>query len=313
MISFSVRGAWRAALPVSALVWLAACTSTPQAGGYGASAPKFNEAEIQRQQVMNADPTPNARGMYLSMIRDLQAKGSYYASLAHIEAFEQQHGAAPDVELMRAQAQREIGQTGDAEAIYARLLDTEAGAGAAQGMGLLAGARGDYGTAVRYLRQAAKKDPTNAAIVSDLGFALLRQGQTREARMPILQAAELAPDNAKILANLALLMLVSGDEARAVVVMDKAGLSTEARAAVRSLAQEISAPAVAARAAKVETFPVQPVPATAAPVAQVVPAAPVALPTPAQPVQPSVQLPAPTAPQVVLGGPMRPLLERFQQ
>ncbi|GAA0498765.1 tetratricopeptide repeat protein [Pigmentiphaga sp. GD03639] len=221
------------------LLLAAGCSSTAPSG-YGVSAPKFNDEAMMRQQVANDEPTADSRGMYLSLIREMQGKGLYFASLAHIDAFEQRHGAAPDVELLRAHALREAGQSEESAVVYRRLLKTEVGAAAAQGLGLLAGARGDYPAAVVSLREAARLDPTNALIVSDLGYALLRNGETSAARLPLAQAAELAPENSRILANLALLLLVSGDAGRAGTVMDKAGLSPDARVAVRKLADDIA-------------------------------------------------------------------------
>ncbi|MDX3907743.1 MAG: tetratricopeptide repeat protein [Pigmentiphaga sp.] len=234
------RGAVRFAGLAGWLLLAAGCSSTPAPGGYGMSAPRFSDEAILRQQVANQEPAADSRGMYLSLIREMQNKGLYFASLAHIDAFEQRHGVAPDIELLRGHALREAGQDEQSAAVYRKLLKTEVGAGAAQGLGLLAGARGDYGAAVKSLREAARLDPTNALIASDLGYALLRQGDTAGARLPLAQAAELAPDHPKILANLALLMLVSGDSERAGTVMTKAGLSTDARAAVRKLAYEIA-------------------------------------------------------------------------
>ncbi|MBN9478176.1 MAG: hypothetical protein ABS43_25505 [Bordetella sp. SCN 67-23] len=242
----------------------AGCSSTAPSG-YGVSAPKFNDEAMMRQQVANDEPTADSRGMYLSLIREMQGKGLYFASLAHIDAFEQRHGAAPDVELLRAHALREAGQSEESAVVYRRLLKTEVGAAAAQGLGLLAGARGDYPAAVVSLREAARLDPTNALIVSDLGYALLRNGETAAARLPMAQAAELAPENSRILANLALLMLVSGDAGRAGTVMDKAGLSPDARVAVRKLADDI------ARRAPQASRPVAVVKADPAPAAIPVP------------------------------------------
>lgn len=136
-------------------------------------------------------------------------------------------------------ALREAGQSEESAVVYRRLQKTDVGAAASQGLGLLAGARGDFAAAVVSLREAARLDPTNALIVSDLGYALLRNGETAAARLPMAQAAELAPENSRILANLALLLLVSGDAGRAGTVMDKAGLSPDARASVRKLADDI--------------------------------------------------------------------------
>ncbi|WP_420224815.1 tetratricopeptide repeat protein [Pigmentiphaga litoralis] len=153
---------------------LAAGCTTPN--GYGMSQQQINEEAVMRQQVANQEPVADNRGMYLSMIREMQGKGLYFASLAHVDAFEQKYGVAPDVGLLRAHGLRESGQAAQAEAVYRKLQDTSVAAAASQGLGLVAGGRGDFTGAVAALREAARRDPTNALIVSDLGYALLRQG-----------------------------------------------------------------------------------------------------------------------------------------
>jgi Flp pilus assembly protein TadD len=217
---------------------IAGCT-TPN--GFGMSQRQINEEAVMRQQVANQDPVADNRGMYLSMIREMQGKGLYFASLAHVDAFEQKYGVAPDVELLRAHGLRESGQAAQAEALYRKLQVSSVAAAASQGLGLVAGARGDFAGAVAALREAARRDPTNALIVSDLGYALLRQGDMASARLSIAQAAELAPTNPKIVGNLALYLLVAGDEGRAEAVMDKAEMPVATRAAVRRLATNLRA------------------------------------------------------------------------
>ncbi|GAA4334519.1 hypothetical protein GCM10023144_26850 [Pigmentiphaga soli] len=276
-----------AAVPALAAALLAAGCSAPQ-GGYGLMARQASDEAIARQQAAGKEPAADNRGMYLSLIREMQDKGLYFASLAHIDAFEQKYGAAPDVELLRGHALREAGQPAESQAVYRRLLDSEVAAAASQGLGLLAAARGDYPAAVAAFKEAARRDPTNALIVSDLGYALLRQGDTRAARLPIAQAAELAPDNPRILGNLALLLLVSGDPGRAEAVMKKADLSPQMRQAVRSMASEMLA---------------QREPAVAGPVPEAKPAsgpAPMSAPMP-RPVRAAVvrQVPAVSAPAAI--------------
>lgn len=222
---------------VGASVLAGGCATSPN--GYGMSAQQINEEAVLRQQVANQDPVADNRGMYLSMIQEMQTKGLYFASLAHVDAFEQKFGVAPDVQLLRAHALREAGQAGQSEAVYRSLLDTKVGAAALQGLGLIAGARGDFPAAVAALRDAARKDPTNPLIVSDLGYALLRQGDLAGARLSIAQAAELAPGNIKIVGNLALYLLVMGEESRADAVMARADLSPGTRAAVRKMAMNL--------------------------------------------------------------------------
>ncbi|NKI67949.1 tetratricopeptide repeat protein [Collimonas pratensis] len=198
-----------------------------------------NEAAQLRQQAEEKVPTPDNKGMYLDLILQMQDEGMYFASLAHIDAYEQKNGSTPELQRLRADALRETRQSAAADAAYRKLLNsTEAGA-AWHGLGLLAAQNGDYPTAVTALREAAKRQPTNPVVLSDLGYAMLRSGDVAGARMPLAQAAELAPDNRKMIGNLALLLLVSGEPDKARQVMDKAVLSPESRTRIYSLAAEI--------------------------------------------------------------------------
>lgn len=220
---------------------LAAC-STNSAKVYA----EQNEAALLRQQAEEKAPTPDNKGMYLGLIRQMQDQGMYFASLAHIDAYEQQNGSAPEVQRLRADALRETRQGAAAEAAYRKLLGSSEASAAWHGLGLLAAQGGDYTTAVTSLREAVKREPTNPMMLSDLGYAMLRSGDIAAARVPLAQAAELAPDNRKMIGNLALLLLVSGDAEKARAVMDKAALSADSRAAVYGLAAEIGQPRSAA-------------------------------------------------------------------
>lgn len=286
-----------ATLIVAGSLLLAAGCTTPN--GYGMSQQQINEEAVMRQQVANQDPVADNRGMYLSMIREMQGKGLYFASLAHVDAFEQKYGVAPDVELLRAHGLRESGQAAQAEAVYRKLQDSSVAAAASQGLGLVAGARGDFAGAVAALREAARRDPTNALIVSDLGYALLRQGDMASARLSIAQAAELAPTNHKIVGNLALYLLVAGDEGRADAVMDKAEMPLNTRAAVRRLATSLRAPEQA------RAVPAVALSASAQPIARTVgaPMVGVSAPAPAPASASMVAQAAPVAPAPELAAP----------
>lgn len=198
-----------------------------------------NEAAQLRQEAEEKAPTPDNKGMYLGLIRQMQEQGMYFASLAHIDAYEQQNGSTPQVQRLRADALRETRQGATADAVYRKLLNSSEAGAAWHGLGLLAAQNGDYKTAVISLREAAKREPTNPVMLSDLGYALLRSGDIAAARVPLAQAAELAPDNRKMIGNLALFLLVSGDGGKARDVMDKASLPADSRATVYRLAAEI--------------------------------------------------------------------------
>ncbi|WP_038495068.1 tetratricopeptide repeat protein [Collimonas arenae] len=229
---------------VSALVFaLSVALFLLSLGGCASDAAKVyaqqNEAAQLRQQAEEKAPTPDNKGMYLGMIRQMQEQGMYFASLAHIDAYEQKNGSTPEVQRLRADALRETRQDAAADAVYRKLLTSDEAGAAWHGLGLLAAQNGDYPAAVKALREAARREPTNAAMLSDLGYAMLRSGDTASARVPLAQAAELMPDNRKMIGNLALLLLVSGDPEKARVVMDKAALPQESRARIYSLAAEI--------------------------------------------------------------------------
>ena len=198
-----------------------------------------NEAAQLRQEAENKPAKPDNKGMYIGLIRQMQTEGLYFASLAHIDAYEQQYGKAPDVERLRADALRETRQGETAEVTYRELLKTPEAAAAWHGLGLLAAQNGNYAAAVPLFMAASKLEPINPIMLSDLGYAYLRSGDTNSARVPLAQAAELAPDNRKIIANLALLLLVSGDSSKARSVMERAKLSPDSRTKITKLAEQI--------------------------------------------------------------------------
>ncbi|WP_211451824.1 tetratricopeptide repeat protein [Collimonas antrihumi] len=198
-----------------------------------------NEAAQLRQEAEEKAPTPDNKGMYLGLIRQMQEKGMYFASLAHIDAYEQQNGSTPEIQRLRADALRETRQSVAADAAYRKLLNSSEASAAWHGLGLMAAQSGDYKGATTALREAAKREPTNPVTLSDLGYAMLRNGDIAGARVPLAQAAELAPDNRKMIGNLALFLLVSGDAGKARAVMDKGNLSADSRATVYRLAAEI--------------------------------------------------------------------------
>jgi hypothetical protein len=91
--------------------------------------------------------------------------------------------------------------------------------------------------------------PTEAFYLSDLGFALLNNGDAGAARVPLAQAAELRPDSRKVLSNLAVYLVVTGERSRADEMMTRAKMPQTTRDAIDKLATDISAQVKARRAA----------------------------------------------------------------
>ncbi|RDK03583.1 tetratricopeptide repeat protein [Paraburkholderia lacunae] len=230
-------GAARRTAALAALVLLGACASKDGIGyGIGQQAERAMLA-----QKANRDAAPDTPGMYFGLIDKMQSQGLYFASLAHIDAYEKQYGASPDTNLLRADALRMTDQPAAAIAAYGQLLKTPLAARGYRGIGLIAGAAGDFAGAAQALQQAAQLAPTDAVTLSDLGYARLRNGDVNGARVPLMKAAELDQNNPKIVSNVALYLLANGDQARALAVMNQQKLAPDVRAAIRSDAAKVAA------------------------------------------------------------------------
>jgi Flp pilus assembly protein TadD len=225
-------GAWATLLALTAL---AGCAAKE---GYGVGP----QAQVEQQMRVAAaqDPAPDTPGMYLGLIERMQGAGLYYASLAHIDAYDRQYGANPDSILLRADALRATGQSAASATAYTKLLDTPLAGRGHRGLGLLAGAAGDFRKASRELAAASALAPTDAATLSDLGYALLLAGAVDDARVPLLEAIELDAHNPKIAANVALYLVASGNAAKARDLMTQQGLPQETRVAVARDARKVA-------------------------------------------------------------------------
>ncbi|AOK29910.1 MULTISPECIES: pilus assembly protein [Burkholderia] len=230
----------------TAMAALAACTLLLGAcafkeSGYGIGAQAERAALMQAAADKSAPPdTP---GMYLGLIGRMQAQGLYYASLAHIDAYEKQYGASPDTILLRADALRATDQPAASAVAYRQLLDTPLASRGHRGLGLLAGASGDFERASQELAQAVALAPTDAPTLSDLAYARMRSGDVTGARVPLMKAAELDQHNSKILSNLALFLLATGQTREALGLMDQQKLPSAVRTEIRSDAAKIAAAA----------------------------------------------------------------------
>ncbi|WP_277183028.1 pilus assembly protein [Caballeronia sp. BR00000012568055] len=199
---------------------LGACATKPERG-YGIGMQAEHEAALERSNRQSA--LPDSPGMYLALIDKMQSEGMYYASLAHIDAYEKRFGRSPDSTLRRADALRQTDQADAARAAYEGLLKSSLAARGYRGLGLLSGQAGQFDDAAVQFRHASDLEPTDA---------LMRAGCVDEARVPLMKASELARDNAKVLRNLVLYLLVSGQSDAAQAVMAREKFSDDARRAV---------------------------------------------------------------------------------
>jgi Flp pilus assembly protein TadD len=236
--SGSARSPLRAVFALALALSCGACAFKESGYGVGAQAER-----AAAQATADKAPTPDTPGMYLALIDRMQRQGLYYASLAHIDAYEKQYGVTPDSTLLRAQALRETGQPAASAQAYRALLSTPLAAHGHHGLGLLAGAAGDFRAASRELAQAAALAPTDAGTLSDLGYARLREGDIGAARVPLMQAAELDAHSARIQSNVALLLLVQGQMKEARALMDEQQFAPAIRIAIRDDAKKVAAAA----------------------------------------------------------------------
>jgi Flp pilus assembly protein TadD len=227
----------------------------------GCSSPKDFYAAAAAQQRAEAAEAPAAetaagaagaaaatQATYQSLIEQMQQKSLWFASLAHIDALEQRWGVSPASTQLRADALRRTGQGIESKTMYTRLLDTPLAGAGYHGLGLLAGAEADYVRAAQLLQQAQQHKPTDALLLSDLGYAQLRAGRIAEARVPLMQAMQLKPDATQVQVNLALYLQASRQADRADALMKAYRLPEATRAAVREVARQLAPRATHPRA-----------------------------------------------------------------
>lgn len=215
---------------------------------FGCAAPKDQyAASADAQQRMSAEAAADAKAgssvdtkeTYLKLVEQMQRENLWFASLAHIDALEQRWGASPESTRLRADALRQTGQMSLSETAYKRLMGTPLEGAGYRGLGLLAGARGNYAEAVQLLKQAQRHAPTDALLLSDLGYAQMRAGSTDDARLPLMQALQLRPDSAQAQANVALYLELTNQQEQATAMMDANRLPPAARTAIRQAAQQL--------------------------------------------------------------------------
>ncbi|MBN3831312.1 pilus assembly protein [Burkholderia sp. Ac-20344] len=236
---------------LAAVLLLGACATKESGYGVGAQTERaaLMQAADQKQSV------PDTPGMYLGLIQRMQTQGLYYASLAHIDAYDKTYGVMPESVLLRADALRMTDQPAASAAAYNQLLKTPLAARGYRGLGLLAGAAGDFDRATQALMQASELAPTDPSLLSDLAYAKLRSGDVVGARVPLMKAAELDQRNPKIVSNLALYLFAAGRAQDAQRLMNQQRLSADIRKDINSDAAKIAA-AVRAQQRAVATPPV---------------------------------------------------------
>lgn len=186
--------------------------------------PPLPDGTAAKAQALDQKPD-----VYLQLIAGMQERGLYYASLAHLDAFEARWPGRADAMLLQAHALRETGQTDAAKLLYGKLLQGSAAARAYHGLGLIAVRGGNFEEGSTALNRAAALAPTDAIILGDQGYAYLMLGKFDEARLALFKAAELDEGNKRVGANLALLLVLSGKPDQAEELMQRYNLAPRVR------------------------------------------------------------------------------------
>lgn len=218
-------GRWQPWLVPVMTVLMGCQTGMASSGNNLLEAPPTVATPGQERPVVEEDslPTPDLNSspdIYLDLIARLQGKNLYFASLAHLDAFDHRWPNNPRATLMRANALRETGYPDRAVALYESLLQTPFAASAQHGLGLIASKRGNLDGALQALSRASQLDPTNASVLNDLGYIQILARRMEDAGFNLHKAVELDPNNARAGANLALYYLLDNKPERAKGIMD---------------------------------------------------------------------------------------------
>lgn len=171
-----------------------------------------------------------ALGLKLSMARQQQTEGRYYAALAGLDTL---HSDLPTYRLVRADLLRNLGQYQQADSLYQALESTCLQGQALYGQGLDAAWQGHLSQALTLLASATRVLPTDADLRNDYGFMLLMSGQTDAARAQLMTALELEADHRQAARNLWFLLLQQQDEAGAQALARRFGWQAQDLAQMR--------------------------------------------------------------------------------
>ena len=222
-------------LAVATMAMLSGCSSMGNL--LGQSQPVLSPAaKAAADRPLEKEAVVDTQDTYLSLVKQMQSKSLWYASIAHLDALDKQWGASSDSRLLRADALRQVGQLSAAIPIYQGLLGSAKDGAARYGLGRVAAEQGDFRSAAQQMEQARMSNPVDSRLLTDLGYAYLRAHDLNAARIPLMQAAQLNPEDAQANVNLSLFMMVSGQSAQAEEFMRQRKLDAQTQQLVKEQA-----------------------------------------------------------------------------
>lgn len=224
-------------MAVATMAMLSGCSSMSNL--LGQSQPVLSPAaKAAADRPLEKEAVVDTQDTYLSLVKQMQSKSLWYASIAHLDALDKQWGASSDSRLLRADALRQVGQLSAAIPIYQGLLGSAKDGAARYGLGRVAAEQGDFRSAALQMEQARMSNPVDSRLLTDLGYAYLRARDLNAARIPLMQAAQLNPEDAQASVNLSLFMMVSGQGAQAEEFMRQRKLDAQTQQLVKEQAGE---------------------------------------------------------------------------
>ena len=198
------------------------------------------QSQIQAESDTQVPKEVETAQGYLQLIVQMQRQELWFASLAHLDAYEARWSSSDESRLLRADALRHAGQHEESAHIYNQLLQGQQAAKAHHGLGLLSAARGAYGQAIESFEHARRLAPTDALLLNDLALAQLYMGRHEQARIPLMQASQLLPQQRRIQSNVAVYLLLHDSDEVAQAWMHQHQMNAEQREQVAKVAQQVA-------------------------------------------------------------------------
>lgn len=197
-----------------------------------------NSSPRRDAEVVTPVPPGQPQALYLDVITGLRARGLHRAAIAHLDEYERRFARTPATALLRAQSLLEINDDQAALTVFQSIRSGPEAAAARAGTGTVMARQNDWDRAVEAFTAATQLEPTNPRFLNNLGYALLRQGNSGQGEYRLRMASELDPASAEIRNNLALLLLSSnrGPDGERLLAQTP---SPEVRAAIRRAAAQI--------------------------------------------------------------------------
>ncbi|PWR21142.1 tetratricopeptide repeat protein [Zavarzinia aquatilis] len=159
-------------------------------------------------------PTAEEDALYIALIRGMNDRGQSQAALAFLDDYLKRHPDDVEALSLKGDALLRTKQYEAADQVYIALDKRRVQPVAAFGLGQVRAQVGDWKGAVPQFARAAGAAPTDARVLNNYGFALLKTSDFAKAYDVLARAVELSPQSQQIRTNFAIAALNTGREAQ---------------------------------------------------------------------------------------------------